>query len=109
MPVAIDLVGLDGDDTLWHNEAYFRLSEARFAALLAPWTDADADQLAARLLSVERANMDHYGYGAKASLSTRTPKPLLLRRAVRFPSRKRPGGGAATRRWGAQTCACSHQ
>ncbi len=66
MPVAIDLIGLDGDDTLWHNEAYFRLSEARFAALLAPWTDADADQLAARLLSVERANMDHYGYGAKS-------------------------------------------
>jgi putative hydrolase of the HAD superfamily len=64
MTIAVDLIGLDGDDTLWHNEAYFRLSEARFAALLEPWTDAG--QLSARLLSVERSNMDHYGYGAKA-------------------------------------------
>ncbi len=61
---AIDLIGVDGDDTLWHNEAYFRLSEARFAELLSPW--ADTDTLTERLLATERSNLDHYGYGAKA-------------------------------------------
>lgn len=62
--VAVDLVGVDGDDTLWQNEAYFRFSEARFAELLAPW--ADADHLTERLLATERANMERFGYGAKS-------------------------------------------
>ncbi|HEY4585806.1 MAG TPA: HAD family hydrolase, partial [Brevundimonas sp.] len=33
MPVTT--VGLDADDTLWHNETIFRLSQKRFAELLA--------------------------------------------------------------------------
>jgi putative hydrolase of the HAD superfamily len=61
---ALDLIGVDGDDTLWHNEIYFRLTESRFAELLAPW--ADPATLTERLLATERSNLDHYGYGAKA-------------------------------------------
>ncbi len=57
------LIGLDADDTLWHNETLFRLTHGRFNALLAPWADADAVE--ATLAAVERRNLALYGYGAK--------------------------------------------
>src|SRR5690606_20419593 len=34
-PMPVTTVGLDADDTLWHNETIFRLSQKRFAELLA--------------------------------------------------------------------------
>lgn len=57
------LIGLDADDTLWHNETLFRLTHQRFNELLAPW--ADAPQVEAHLAGVERRNLLVYGYGAK--------------------------------------------
>lgn len=57
------LIGLDADDTLWHNEPLFRMTHARFDALLEPW--ADADIVASHLAAVERRNLGTYGYGAK--------------------------------------------
>ena len=60
----IELVGFDGDDTLWQNEQAFHLANAELRALLAPHCDADV--LDRRLLDVQRANLEHYGYGAKA-------------------------------------------
>lgn len=59
----IAAVGLDADDTLWHNERFFRLTQARFAALLAD--HADADHLQERLLEAERRNLGRYGFGIK--------------------------------------------
>ena len=59
----IRLIGLDADDTLWHNETVFRLTQQRLHALLSPFVDQDA--VAARLLDVERRNLAVYGYGAK--------------------------------------------
>jgi putative hydrolase of the HAD superfamily len=56
-------VGLDADDTLWHNETIFRLSLARFAQLLEPY--CEAGDLEARLARVERRNLRLYGYGVK--------------------------------------------
>ncbi|MCR4269199.1 HAD family hydrolase [Nitratireductor sp. ZSWI3] len=56
-------VGFDADDTLWQNERFFRLTEARFAALLADF--AEADHLAERLLEAEKRNLDKYGFGIK--------------------------------------------
>ena len=60
----IQLVGFDGDDTLWENEQAFHLANAELRALLAPHCDADV--LDRRLLDVQRANLQMYGYGAKA-------------------------------------------
>ncbi len=40
-------IGFDADDTLWHNETFFRLTQARFVELLAK--DVDVDHLEARL------------------------------------------------------------
>lgn len=56
-------LGFDADDTLWQNEQFFRLTEARFAELLADF--ADADHLTERLLAAERRNLDRYGFGIK--------------------------------------------
>jgi putative hydrolase of the HAD superfamily len=56
-------VGFDADDTLWHHERFYQLTQARFAALLA--TDADPAHLQERLLAAERRNLGHYGFGVK--------------------------------------------
>ena len=56
-------IGFDADDTLWHNERFFRLTQERFADLLAE--HAGRDHLAERLLAAERRNLGHYGYGIK--------------------------------------------
>lgn len=60
---AITTLGFDADDTLWHNEDLFQLTQARFAELLAD--HAPRDHLEARLLDAERRNLGHYGFGVK--------------------------------------------
>jgi putative hydrolase of the HAD superfamily len=59
----ITTVGLDADDTLWHNETVFRLTQERFFALLAEVADPGA--VTARLAEVEGRNLRLYGYGVK--------------------------------------------
>lgn len=59
----IDTIAFDGDDTLWHNESLFSMTQDRFRALLAHAVEpADLDR---RLLDTERANLRFYGYGIK--------------------------------------------
>jgi putative hydrolase of the HAD superfamily len=59
----ITTVGLDADDTLWHNESIFRLTQDRFRGLMADVASPDA--LEAKLAEVERRNLALYGYGVK--------------------------------------------
>jgi len=59
----ITTIGFDADDTLWQNETFFRLTQDRFAALLAPY--CAPEDLHGRLLAAERRNLGHYGYGVK--------------------------------------------
>jgi putative hydrolase of the HAD superfamily len=56
-------IGFDADDTLWHNERFFQLTQAHFAELLAE--HAERDHLMERLLAAEKRNIQHYGYGIK--------------------------------------------
>lgn len=63
MDRTVTTIGFDADDTLWHNERFFALTQDRFAALLADHTDRDS--LMARLLAAERRNLPHYGFGIK--------------------------------------------
>jgi putative hydrolase of the HAD superfamily len=56
-------IGFDADDTLWHNERFFALTQVKFAELLADYTDSDS--LMDRLLEAERRNIPHYGFGIK--------------------------------------------
>ncbi len=56
-----DLIALDADDTLWHNENAYYLARERFRSLMEKYqvngsVDACADHL-------EVANLDVYGYG----------------------------------------------
>lgn len=57
-------VGVDADDTLWHHETVFRLTQDRMAYLLSPF--ADPTDLKAHLAEVEAKNLRFYGYGVKA-------------------------------------------
>jgi putative hydrolase of the HAD superfamily len=59
----INLICLDADDTLWHNETFFRRTFGDFAALLAPF--AAAEDIQARLDTIEHRNLSVYGYGVK--------------------------------------------
>jgi putative hydrolase of the HAD superfamily len=65
-PSVIEVVGLDGDDTLWHSEQLFVDTQTRFRELLAPHVDLDGAALDARLVEVERGNLARFGYGVKA-------------------------------------------
>ena len=63
MAKALTTIGFDADDTLWHNERFFRITQERFAELLADFTPKD--HLEERLLDAERRNVGHYGFGIK--------------------------------------------
>ncbi|MFN3937601.1 MAG: HAD family hydrolase [Gemmobacter sp.] len=59
----ITAIGFDADDTLWHNESFFRLTQEHFLSLLRD--HAPRERLEERLLEAERRNIGHYGYGVK--------------------------------------------
>jgi putative hydrolase of the HAD superfamily len=59
----ITTIGFDADDTLWQNEEFFRLTQERFAELLADYTDER--YLSVRLLQAEQRNLGQYGFGIK--------------------------------------------
>jgi len=63
MPPCISTIGFDADDTLWHHEQYYHLTQERFAALLAEY--AAPERIAETLLAAERRNLAFYGYGVK--------------------------------------------
>jgi putative hydrolase of the HAD superfamily len=56
-------IGFDADDTLWQNEAFFRMTQGLFTSLLAD--HAEPTHLNERLLAAERRNLGHYGFGVK--------------------------------------------
>ncbi|MHC0052403.1 HAD family hydrolase [Actibacterium sp. D379-3] len=63
MAPKLTTIGFDADDTLWQNEQFFRMTQERFAELLADF--AEPDHLHERLLEAEKRNLGHYGFGVK--------------------------------------------
>ncbi|PYF09495.1 putative hydrolase of the HAD superfamily [Rhodobacter viridis] len=61
--MTLTTIGFDADDTLWHNERFFRMTQARFHDLLA--AHAETAHLEERLLAAERRNVGSYGFGVK--------------------------------------------
>lgn len=59
----IETIAFDGDDTLWHNETLFTVTQARFAQLLEPY--GPVADLADRLVATEERNLMVFGYGIK--------------------------------------------
>jgi putative hydrolase of the HAD superfamily len=60
----ITTVALDADDTLWHNESIFHLTQDQYVDLLKDY--GEPDHMKARLLEVEIKNLRLYGYGVKS-------------------------------------------
>lgn len=56
-------IAFDADDTLWHNETFFQITQDRFMNLL--FNYADPKTLEAQLFAAEERNMKYYGYGVK--------------------------------------------
>ncbi|WP_300017904.1 HAD family hydrolase [uncultured Roseobacter sp.] len=63
MAQVLSTIGFDADDTLWHNERFFQMTQVHFAELLAEFTDKPT--LMQRLLAAEKRNLGHYGFGVK--------------------------------------------
>ena len=59
----ITTVGLDADDTLWHNETIFRLTQDRLRDMMSEFAPHETTN--ARLAEVESRNLRLYGYGVK--------------------------------------------
>lgn len=79
----ITTVAFDADDTLWHNEQFFKLTEARFVELLGDF--AEKDHLAERLLAAERRNLGHYGFGIKGFMLS------MIETALEVTNNQAPG------------------
>ncbi len=60
---SVTTIGFDADDTSRNHEQFYKLTEARFAALLAD--HGDAPVISERLLAAEKRNLAFYGYGVK--------------------------------------------
>jgi putative hydrolase of the HAD superfamily len=61
------IIGFDGDDTLWHNESIFSMTQDKFRAMLGETVAADIDR---RLLDTERGNLGLFGYGILSMIET---------------------------------------
>jgi putative hydrolase of the HAD superfamily len=82
--MAVRVVGFDGDDTLWHSETRFHVTQGEFRELLkrhAP--EADVDR---RLADMELKNLSIYGYGVKSFTLSMLETAIELTEG-RIPSR----------------------
>ena len=61
----IELVGFDGDDTLWLSEGYYQSAHAAFERIIGEYIDLADVRVHDRLLATERRNIKLFGYGAK--------------------------------------------
>ena len=62
------MIGLDGDDTLWHSEVYFDRTQSRFREILSAHLGSDVDpqvDVMAALEHTEQRNLKIFGYGIK--------------------------------------------
>jgi putative hydrolase of the HAD superfamily len=63
VPTSFDLIALDADDTLWHNESMFSLTQAKFLDLLSGYHNPEL--IERRLYETELRNLHTFGYGIK--------------------------------------------
>src|SRR5436853_1586138 len=60
---AIDVIAFDADDTLWHNESLFTVTQSKFKQLLSAYHSEE--WIEEKLNETERRNIEHFGYGIK--------------------------------------------
>jgi putative hydrolase of the HAD superfamily len=57
------MIALDADDTLWHNEGLFSLTQEQFMQLLAGYHSPE--RIGQKLYEIELRNLNNFGYGIK--------------------------------------------
>jgi len=57
-----DVIAFDADDTLWHNESIFTMTQQKFREMLSSYRPEVVDQT---LSSTQLKNLKHFGYGIK--------------------------------------------
>ncbi|MEZ5428283.1 MAG: HAD family hydrolase [Pyrinomonadaceae bacterium] len=62
-PRKIKFIAFDADDTLWHNESLFTLTQDKFKQLLLPYHTEE--WIGQKLYETETRNIEHFGYGVK--------------------------------------------
>jgi putative hydrolase of the HAD superfamily len=78
----IKVIAFDADDTLWHNEIFFRDIEERFCQLLGEFLPPHT--VSRELLQVEIGNLEYYGYGIKSYMLS------MIETAIRVTDRRIP-------------------
>ncbi len=76
----IRLLGLDADDTLWHNESIFARAQERYRDLLAKYHPAAEVDRA--LFATEMRNIALYGYGVKGYMLSTVETAITLTRGA---------------------------
>src|SRR5215207_3364957 len=59
------VIGFDGDDTLWHSESLFSMTQGRFRMPLMHHVDLPSTLIDARLAETVQRNLSVYGHGIK--------------------------------------------
>jgi putative hydrolase of the HAD superfamily len=59
-----DVIAFDADDTLWHNETLFWMTQDKFKQLLSGYRSTE--RIGHELFATETRNLQYYGYGIKA-------------------------------------------
>ncbi len=62
-PGMVYCLAFDADDTLWHNESLFAITQEQVSNLLRPYVDEAT--LGSQLLKTEKRNLRLFGYGVK--------------------------------------------
>ena len=85
--MAIDLICLDADDTLWHNEKHFGVTLEAFQHIVAPFDEAGVAR--ATLDKIQIRNLALYGYGAKSFTLS------MIETALEIGGERMPGDAVA--------------
>jgi len=77
----LELIGFDGDDTLWHSEGYYQAAGAEFGAILGRYIDLTDRHVQEAMLATERRNLALFGYGAKGMTLSMVETAIALTEA----------------------------
>lgn len=61
----VSAIGVDGDDTLWHNEILFAGTQDRLVEIVGRFRPGDPDGVRAAIYTTETRNLRLFGYGIK--------------------------------------------
>ena len=59
----IEVIAFDADDTLWHNESLFTVTQDKYKKLLSKYHSEE--WIESQLFDTETRNIEHFGYGVK--------------------------------------------